>query len=423
MSEREIPPPSGAWSRIEESLLAGAKARRVIMWRRLTGVAAVIAALIIGYLAQTDWLMLQQEGKPSIAEVKSGESQTIENTVPLSRDSAEPKKDWQQTVGKINAVSPRPLATGMEKPNPKPHPASHLATTHPSGELPLTILNLSYAEEPIDDLVLDPVKLAFIPVRFSTLNAPIQVLNLPDRNLHAQNRWQLTGYAGRTFASYFTANATGTGNAAYQNDMVQITQEQIIRPLASFGMGIGIQVADRFSLHTGTMLNQFSTTLSSGEQEMTILSNRQTVTNIFGELTYNSSVQNNLDNMAMLEVPSSELIQRFSWIEIPLTGSYVLLQGPIDIAIKAGFGGNILAGNSVTRKDGDNLQEIGTTSGLQKFYLSGMAGLDLSYKAGNSWVISFNPVYRQSLQPVTQGAEVRPYLMNLGIYSGISFRF
>lgn len=419
MMAGESTPPSGAWARIEESLLVAARHRRIVMWRRVAGVAAVAAALITGYLMRNEGVFVQQE-KYQVA------SNHTPNKKPLTTPGTMPGNSEDKTA--------EPLKSAIEQVThgtsaPSKSSGASITSQSRSGvtdikkaDLPLTYL-ASVDSEDIFSPDLLPVTIPWIPVVLLPESRPGIAGDIPVTPKVRDKRWQMTGYAGRTFAGYYTSGTGGISNLSYREDMFETSQNQIMRPKSSMGFGIGFRVTNRFTMQTGAVYNQFSTTLSPGEPEITVLSNYKPASNIFGELSYSTALKDELDTYPILEVPSGDLVQRFGWLEVPLTGSYTLIKGPIGISVRAGFGGNFLTDNKVIRQSGEEKKYIGTTVGLQRIYLSALAGVDLYYEAGKSWVISFNPLYRQSLQPVSRGNEARPFLLNLGIYSGISYRF
>jgi len=415
----EATPPAGAWARIEESLLAVSRHHRVVMWRRIAGVAAVSAALITGYLIRNEWGDVRQEKYDLVAH------QTPPQKHPLSIQKGYMKSkvasaESEKTLRR-NGDAEGSVQAGNYKSRTGPSSISNEAvTTNP--EIPLTYITIQTSDEtyPPDQLA---VTIPWIPVFLIPDLKPQIAHDFPAAPEKMRRRWQMTGYAGRTFAGYYASGDGGISNSSFRNDMIENSGEQIIRPKGSIGLGVGFRITDRIGLQTGAVYNQFSTTLSSGEQEITVLSNYRPASNIFGELSYSSALKDELVTYPILEVPSGELVQHFSWLEVPLTGSYTLVKGPVGISVKAGFGGNILTDNRLIRQTGNNEAYIGTTLGLKRMYVSGLIGIDLYYEAGKSWALSFNPLYRQSLQPISRGQESKPFLLNLGIYSGISYRF
>lgn len=419
MMAGESTPPSGAWARIEESLMAASQHRRVVMWRRVASVAAVAAALLTGYLMRNEGIFVQQEKHHVASGLTQTEKPATSRGIVTGNSEDKTAEPLKSAIDRKASGTPVPMKYSVPQ---KTKPFGTVENDPVKPDLPLTYLAIADTDEII---TADPlaVSIPWLSVFLIPERQPRVAGDIPVTPDNKHKRWQMTGYAGRTFAGYYASGTGGISESSYQHDLIETSGDHSIRPKGSLGLGVGFSVTERFSVQTGAVYNQFSTTLSPGEPEITVLSNYKPASNIFGELSYSSALRDELVTYPILEVPSGELVQRFSWLEIPLTGSYTLMRGPIGISVRAGIGGNILTENRVVRQADDETKYIGTTVGLQKMYLSGLAGIDLYYEAGKSWVISFNPLYRQSLQPVSRGNEARPFLLNLGIYSGISYRF
>lgn len=417
-NQHEVAPPEGGWAHLEQALLMNKRAKVILLRRWILGAAAVFLAFFAGYQ-----VALQiQDSNTLMPDIYT--AQKIKQSDNLQVPATE---KMQEAVHSPNIPTQSSPYQRQER-QLRNRPAAGFAT---SGKQTTPVIDLNTylelkesafaADLPVfipDEMVIPTLSFIIRPK-----DPIIAMVQDPPPSKELKTRWQVSALAGRTYSNYYTAGEAAVQDVDYQHNLVSSTRNQMTSPLISYGMALQYGIAPRFSLCTGASLTQFSTTLIPTSGYAAVLSNFKPVSNAFGEVEYNEATRENLEKTAMLEVTQGEIMQQFSWVEIPLYGSYTMVDGRIGFSIRAGLGSNVLQKNKVYLKEEGSVSEIGQTDGLRKIYLSGLAGFDLQFKIASSWNFSFSPTYRHSLQTVSTGSEAQPFLMNLGLYSGIIYRF
>lgn len=124
-----------------------------------------------------------------------------------------------------------------------------------------------------------------------------------------------------------------------------------------------------------------------------------------------------------LSYVSSNIIQNFSYLEMPVMVRYKIIDKSLDINIIGGVSYDVLLSNSVyTRAGGDKI-DVGKTRGMNSLALSSSLGMGMEYSLSGKISLNLEPTFRYFLNHVNELAspDVHPY--SFGIFSGFSYRF
>jgi hypothetical protein len=419
-----VTPPTSVWNRLEQSIGSRKRARTVMMRRRFLAAAAVILAFVTGYLAAVlyaprqdlpvsghDQLLAGNQvesplhgtgSDPGLLTIDPGETQGTSLKVPTGRNSLlqasrEPRRVTATAVPVPHTILPAELAASwfMEE------------------------VTITFTDHPYLVTILPPQQNFILPR---------DVAPEKSRNLNSSNRFAIAGLAGQTYTNYYLANNYQHFDniqpaEVYQHDIIASSQELVTRPSVSYGVVMDFGLTQRIALSTGLSMHRFSAPLTYGSGEFALLSTSKPVYNQFGVVLFNDNMRNEMAKSPLMSVNTGEFVQNFSYAEVPLTSVYSVIDRKIAIDVRAGIGANFLTSNKVMLVTNEERTEIGRTEGMRHFYMSGLAGVDISMPFGKHWQASFTPVYRHALQGVSEQEIPRAHFVSFGLYSGIRYRF
>lgn len=126
---------------------------------------------------------------------------------------------------------------------------------------------------------------------------------------------------------------------------------------------------------------------------------------------------------ANLQYINDNLLQNFSFLELPIMLRYKFVDKAIDFNFIGGVSYNMLVNNSVyTMIDGDKYF-IGKTEGLNVMTFSSSLGMAMEYSFSEKLSLNLEPTFRYYLNPFNQlsVSGIHPY--SFGIFSGLSYKF
>ena len=126
---------------------------------------------------------------------------------------------------------------------------------------------------------------------------------------------------------------------------------------------------------------------------------------------------------ASLDYLDNTLNQNFSYLELPISLRYKVIDKTLDFNLIGGISYNLLVKNSVyANVDGDKFP-IGHTEGLNPVSISSSFGMGMEYNLSDRFSLNLEPTLRFYLNPINEltGTDLRPY--SFGIFSGLSYKF
>ncbi len=411
-TEYESQPPGHVWNRLEQTLSIRRMQQARIRRTWMLGAAALLLAFVTGYYTALHIIQPSTLIQPSM---------TADLQPPVA-------KGRQQSLTSSPGTGIQPVAVGESK----------------AGNLPSFSTDYSrMANEPTRDLFtetsfIEPAQVAWseeyympdllIPrhdiIKLQDFLPPqIPSLVIPVKKKHQDERWSIACAAGQTYSNYYNTGTSVTDGSEYDHTLLGSTKDQLNRPMVSATMTVDYSFSKRIGLSTGLSYHQFSTQLISEAGSVATLSSNKPVISPFGDISFNSEIRGNLAKSPLLEINSGQFEQHFSYLEFPVTGRFLIIDRQVGLAVKAGVGANLLTANQVFLIEDEESSQVGQTKGLRDLYLSGIMGMEIYIKLHPRLLLSFNPVYRHALQPVSSESSSDPHLLSLGLYSGLQYQF
>ncbi len=120
---------------------------------------------------------------------------------------------------------------------------------------------------------------------------------------------------------------------------------------------------------------------------------------------------------------NSSIYQNFSYLEIPFTVRYRVIDKTLGFNVMGGFSYNQLLNNTAYSVSEGNKYLIGSTEGLYPIAITSSLGLGMEYSLSKKMSINLEPTFRYYLTPMGGQArsDVHPY--TFGIFSGLVMKF
>lgn len=253
-------------------------------------------------------------------------------------------------------------------------------------------------------------------------------------------RWSIAAMASPTY--YTRYNSGG-------DDLTRMLMESE-KPVISYtgGLSFSYKINKRFSIQSGLYYS------SLGQEVDGINSyggfkkyDDSKGDNNFKVLTTNGNVLTNNSDVFLIASGSSERVitsynrdvfdpgkanlsyinntmrQNFSYLELPVSIRYKIIDKALDLNLIGGVSYNFLVNNSVyTILDG-NKYPIGETAGLNPLSLSSTIGMGMEYRVSGNFSLNVEPTFRYYLNPFNPSVSsgIHPY--SFGIFSGLSYKF
>jgi hypothetical protein len=126
---------------------------------------------------------------------------------------------------------------------------------------------------------------------------------------------------------------------------------------------------------------------------------------------------------ANLSYINNTMRQNFSYLELPVSIRYKIIDKALDINLIGGVSYNFLVNNSVyTILDGEKYP-IGETGGLNPLSLSSTFGMGMEYRVSGSFSLNLEPTFRYYLNPFNPSVSTGVHPYSFGIFSGLSYKF
>lgn len=419
LKDFEVLPPSDVWEGISSS---GRVKRRPLIFMR---VAAVITVLItIGLLTYTYTREITEDSARSVAAFNMVAPVPIIDEQENNNYIADPTRP----------VDMRPVLNNTEYLEP-------VAETVQSDSSPGHIFhfmdnkNLSISNKEIKRDLLLSSKNENRPVDFYYPDLQY----LPDNSAKSDPRWSIAAMASPTYYSRFSS-----GDDALSGQLMSAEQ-----PLVSYSGGVAFsyKLSRRFSVQSGLYYSalgqrveginsfggfkQFDNT--KGDNNFEVLTSSGIVSANNPDVFLNADASERVITVftkdvfdpkkASLQPINNSLTQSFSYLELPVTLRYKVIDKTIDINLIGGMSYNLLVHNSVYTTVNGSKYPIGDTKGLNALSLSSSLGMGMEYNFSSKLSLNLEPMFRYYLNPfnVSSGSIIHPY--SFGIFSGVSYKF
>ncbi len=421
LEDFEPPVPSFVWNEVETKI---DRSNRIRLWTYIGGVAASVAlflSFVAGYYLSTqevDKFALQEKFIDSILTHKTNpvteinQDSDVEKIVPKLNEQDKKKKDVElavlanslNTEYKIKKTTSS--STQTEKTTEK-----NLRNTAENVETPnnnFQIHDWSQNKQKSEVVFSSPHKKSAWVVggQFS----PVYTLN--------RSSLAMRETVGEPI------NAMNIGNEKLYNS--------IETPLLAFCGGVRIEYRsdNRWSIQTGffyTRLGQVSSDVYTGAKNATTIidANSQqqfappnVQTNAFGGQFASQSAP-----ASSLAFTSSEIIQNFEYIEIPLIFRYRLMDRRLGFNVLGGVSTNLLVGNDVYVHEAGKKMWVGETADIRIIKYNGILGFGLDYQISKRISFSLEPTFKYSLDAISHKSSTTYFPYSFALFTGINYSF
>jgi hypothetical protein len=420
LKDYEVLPPSDVWEGISSS--GRVKSRPLVLIR----VAAVITVLItIGLLTYTYTREITDEsGRPvtafnMVAPAPIIDDQGIRNFV---ADPTRPS-DMRPVLNQIEYLDP---VTETVESDSSPDRVYHFMNNK----------SLALSNKEIKRDLLSSSSTESRPVEF--YYPDLQYLP-PESPEKSDPRWSIAAMASPTYYSRFSS-----GNDVLSGELMSDEQ-----PLMSYSGGVAFsyKLSRRFSVQSGlyySALGQRVEGINSfggfkqydntkGDNNFEVLTSSGLVSANNPDVFLNADASERVitaftkdvfdPKKASLQPINNSLTQSFSYLELPVTLRYKVIDKTIGINLIGGMSYNLLVHNSVYTTVNGSKYPIGDTKGLNPLSLSSSFGMGMEYNFSSKLSLNLEPMFRYYLNPFnsSSGPIIHPY--SFGIFSGVSYKF
>lgn len=119
---------------------------------------------------------------------------------------------------------------------------------------------------------------------------------------------------------------------------------------------------------------------------------------------------------------SSDLLQTFEAIEIPLLLRYNLMQKRLGVFVSGGVSANMIVGNGVYDQSNGN-KRIGEIDGIRTTNFSSLFSLGFEYRLSSKILIGVEPSLKYYLNSINTSSQYQYKPYSIGVFTGIRYDF
>ncbi len=441
-AEAQMTPDARVWNNIELELARNANGnyKKRILFLKLLAAASISLAAIIG--GGVVFKQFYQSKSDSTVASQSIEAETLTREGEIQpTDELSSKASGSDQLNESASASPsndsNAASTNISSINGNENVIHNSKVNDESNQLTLVVIkdqnksqSVVSAQEPernsISNLASynNPDVLDKIGAETSyNISLPDRELNMVPRLdlLHAANGKTDKLWLGVNFAMGSNSPAGGASQEQAQtlalNDAngaltvadATVSEEQQGSVVVA-GLGIGKQLGERWILESGLAYAKRNTFV---ESNLAVASNgRVEALNSFDEASAEGS---------LIFTDSYELRNTYNSISVPLQAGYLVVDGTLDLYMKAGIVNEFLLWNEVEDTDG-NYNNVTVSAGSDSPYniyiLNGTVGSELRYQVGENYHISLVPQVQKSLNSFLKSDDNnsnRPLLLTVGL--------
>lgn len=249
----------------------------------------------------------------------------------------------------------------------------------------------------------------------------LKMLGYFDKSERKKKEWSILGQVSSAYSSY---NGDKSGNNSEEG-------------LISIGGGVKLnwQASKKIAIQTGLIYNKFGQQLAGRASvlESAFIDDVATKENM------NSNIETSAGHIKMKEVPlfsaesnqflservsassSSDMVQSFEAIEIPLILRYNLIDKRFDLHMSGGLSTNLMVRNRVYDKN--SKKTLGKTSGIRSTNFSTSFSLGLEYQLNSKFCLSMEPAFKYYLNSINKDSNYNYKPYSIGLSSGIRYKF
>ncbi len=418
LKDYEVLPPPEAWNNI--SPLLNSK-KKPFIFLRVAAISAVL--MMIGFLAY--WLG---------SDLSSG----IDYAVTALNENPAPSVVTPQIISPLYVIAKERSVSSEDVVSEEISDLRNIITDVPEPVRHGETENISIYHQNQADNSLPALKK---PEKIK-INTTEPILLYPEEKpvINKGKRWSIAALASPTYNSRL--------NSVNDDFSRQLDASESQGNSYSGGVTVAFKVNRRFSIQSGLFYSSMGkevdgiNTFSGFERYVTAKGSHN-----FEVLTTNGSVLTNNSDVflisatdgdriitnytrdffdpekASLEYIDNTLNQNFSYLELPISLRYKIIDKTLDFNIIGGISYNLLVKNSVYAKVDGGKFPIGHTEGLNPVSISSSFGMGMEYNLSDRFSLNLEPTFRYYLNPINEltSTNLRPY--SFGIFSGLSYKF
>jgi hypothetical protein len=403
LKDLEIYPNKRVWNNIEGSLNGKTSRAPIALWKRLSGIAVMLAAIVTSGLFYFNNDTVTVVNSPiSETETKDVEPKF---TTPLTPVFVQPKVELAENSDEIKINRKSGKSIFIKQPNNKV-----IVTDNEIASMYSTIED-KYVIDKGD--FLDNIKDSqSIADRMNDIPEQINKTNTIDK------KWSV----GPTVAPVYYNSLQ---NGSPLNDELSNNSKSSDNAL-SIGVKVNYQVSNKFFIQSG--VNKVELAYNTKNVNALISSSKNAFNNINTDktgviLTPASNLTNNGNpNELNKSSVSGDLNQSIEYFELPIEMKYNLYNKKIGLNLVGGFSTLFLSNNSVSMVTQNSVTDLGDANNLNDINFSGNVGVDLDYKISKSWYLNVAPMFKYQFNTYSgNSGNFRPYYF--GLYSGLNYKF
>ncbi|MEP1854308.1 outer membrane beta-barrel protein, partial [Nonlabens ulvanivorans] len=203
----------------------------------------------------------------------------------------------------------------------------------------------------------------------------------------------------------------------------------------SYGVNVGYNLSPRLSVRTGVHKVNLSYTTNDIVYGVTV---QPGDVQLLSVNSYDRNAVSNPGAVSTADLGSSfsqeflsdntftgfqgEISQRLGYLEVPLELKYKLLDRKLSVNVMGGLSALFLTDNSIAVTNNTSKLELGEDDNFNSFNHSANFGLGIDYLFTDQLGITVEPMFKYQLNALKENtADFKPF--NVGIYSGITYRF
>ncbi len=403
LKDLEIYPNKRVWNNIEGSLNGKTSRAPIALWKRLSGIAVMLAAIVTSGLFYFNNDTVTVVNSPiSETETKDVEPKF---TTPLTPVFVKPQVELAENSDEIKINRKSGKSIFIKQPNNKV-----IVTDNEIASMYSTIEDKYVIDK--DDF-LDNIKDSqSIADRMDDIPEQINKTNTIDK------KWSV----GPTVAPVYYNSLQ---NGSPLNDELSNNSKSSDNAL-SIGVKVNYQVSNKFFIQSG--VNKVELAYNTKNVNALISSSKNAFNNINTDktgviLTPASNLANNgSPNELNKSSVSGDLNQSIEYFELPIEMKYNLYDKKIGLNLVGGFSTLFLSNNSVSMVTQNSVTDLGDANNLNDINFSGNVGVDLDYKISKSWYLNVAPMFKYQFNTYSgNSGNFRPYYF--GLYSGLNYKF
>lgn len=437
----EATPSDQVWANIDARMMATENAnmkKRVAFYQRLAAASVGVMLFVSGYAFFT-----LNDNEPDLAVNKTRNKKQVDSEVNTNTTATSPHNQNTKSAASVdqeimnqateegmpqNVLAARSIKSGSSSvslgKDTLESTTNSISTIYPN--------SVVQASAKVVDALSDALNLKLIPAKLSPpMPKEAKLDNLAiayrladarpavrkkkkDENSH-ESSWASLGFAAGNFSNnasnldLLTANrATSSVSAPFFDSQSNASKTEETKPGSSYSMSVsgGKRLAKRWLMQGGlSYMNQSSR------------SNTSTVLIEQAFKTTNSIAPENIN--AVTSTEESEINSTFQFISLPVQAGYMLVDQKFGIQLNAGLSPDVFLKSTVSDKaSSETINTTGSNSTFKTVSLSGLGGVEVSYRFSEHYRISLVPGFRYSLTPVYKDnslASAKPFVADIGL--------